>query len=83
MTDMNKKMDDSVMSQASGGTGGKHTQYDDYGTILSKTDDGYLVKLDSGAEITVVYEAKHIIPNGTRVGLILLAGGWGMEELKD
>ena len=81
MTEMNKKLDDSKMAQANGGTGEQLTQFDAYGIILSKTDEGYLVRLDNGEEITVVYEGKHIISNGARVGLIMLDGGWEMEDI--
>ena len=81
MTDMNKKMDDSAMAQANGGTGEQLTQFDEYGIVLAKTDEGYLVQLDNGEEINVVYEGKHIILNGARVGLIMLDGGWEMEDI--
>ena len=84
----NTKIDDREMEKATGGMTldelNNHgmKKYDDWGIVVGRNENGYLVKLDSGAEVTATFEQKHVVPEGTRVALIMLMGGWIMEEIR-
>ena len=84
----NTKMNDQAMENVSGGMTldelNNHgmKDYDDWGTVIGRNERGYLVKLDNGEEITATFEQKHVVPNDTRVALIMLDGGWIMEEIR-
>ena len=80
----NMKLSDADLAQASGGvTLGDHGMptYDAYGKVLRFLgDQQYLVVLDDGAEVTATFDQRHIVEDGTSVGLTATGGGWSMEE---
>ena len=40
-----------------------------------------VVRFGDGGEVLASFEQKHVVPEGTRVGLKALGGGWVMEEV--
>ena len=84
MTDnKNMKLDDDLMMQASGGvTGDGVTRFDAEGTVVKYLGDQlYQVCLSDGGEVTATFNERHIVAEGTKVGLIAMMGGWRMEEM--
>ena len=64
--------------QASGGM----TRFDAEGTVVKYLGDQlYQVCLSDGGEVTATFNERHIVAEGTKVGLIAMMGGWRMEEM--
>ena len=83
----NIKLNDEAMAHASGGVtfDPKGTpKFNGFGTVIKYLgDQHYLVRRDDGVEITASFDQRHIVEEGTEVGLIMLCGGWAMEESRD
>ena len=59
-------------------------KYDEYGKIVKYLDDQkYLVRTDKGTELIGVFEYRHLLEEGTDVGLEMLAGGWAIHEISE
>ncbi len=82
----NMKLDDDLLLQASGGVTqdeSRLTQFDAVGTVVSFLgDQKYLVRLSDGGEVTAHFDERHIVDEGTQVGLIAMMGGWEMKEIR-
>ena len=81
----NMKLDDEMMLQASGGVTrdeAEVTRFDAVGTVVRYLGDQlYQVCLSDGGEVTATFNERHIVTEGTQVGLIAMMGGWRMEEM--
>ncbi|MBR2274990.1 MAG: hypothetical protein IJ873_02870 [Lachnospiraceae bacterium] len=80
----NMQLSDDIMAKATGGIIEDEREsgyYDTFGKVISKEGDGYLVRFGDGGEVLASFEQKHVVPEGTRVGLKALGGGWVMEEV--
>ena len=90
----NMEVQDEAMEQANGGMTlddlNNHgiKKYHAFGTVVRKVENEtsknacYLVRKEDGAEIQAWFYHNHIVPEGTQVALIMLCGGWIMEELR-
>lgn len=83
----NMELKDDMMDQAVGGVSlDEHgmPKYDAFGKVVKYLgDQHYLVRLYDGGEVTATFNERHLVDEGTEVGLIALCGGWGMEESMD
>ena len=41
----------------------------------------YQVRFDDGAELVATNKSDYIVPDGTKVGLFAISGGWTMQVL--
>ncbi len=84
---INMELKDEQMVNAAGGVKtDEHgmPKYDEYGKIVKYLgDQKYLVKTEKGTELTGVFEYRHILDEGTDVGLEMLAGGWAIHEISE
>ena len=91
----NRELQDESMEQANGGLTLDQLKnhgmkdYAAFGTVVRKVEDNtiqdgtsYIVQTDDGAEIKAVFHQNHELSEGTRVALIMLMGGWIMEEIR-
>ena len=81
----NMKLDDDLLLQASGGVTqdeSRVTQFDAVGTVVMHLgDQKYQVRLSDGGEVIAYFDERHMVAEGTQVGLIAMAGGWQMKEI--
>ena len=81
----NVQLSDEAMFSATGGlTGGeqKLPDYDAIGTVVMHLGGKqYQVRFDDGAELVATNQSEGMVPDGSKVGLFAIAGGWTMYVL--
>ena len=82
----NMTLDDDLLLQASGGVTRDEDsipRFDAVGTVVRYLGNQlYQVCLSDGGEVTANFNERHIVEEGTQVGLIAKMGGWQMEEIR-
>ncbi len=81
----NVQLSDEAMLGATGGfTGGepKMPDYDAIGSVVMHLGGKqYQVRFDDGAELVATNQTDGPVPDGSKVGLFAVAGGWTMYVL--
>lgn len=81
----NFQLSDEMLLNATGGfsvTNPKTPEFDALGTVVSYLGGRqYQVSFDDGAELLATNQSDTVVPEGTKVGLYAIAGGWTMHVL--